>query len=135
MSEEVEIIVRGPTGCAKSALLGEIEILMQALKIPHRYADPKEAQQEKNLTGADWISELEMYKPSVVLVEMNKPGFSASSVQKAYEAGQQAFKEGKQVVDNPYLLGSAPPSWPEAYQWLVGFMATSLESLTEPKRE
>ncbi|SOY56826.1 DUF551 domain-containing protein [Cupriavidus taiwanensis] len=69
MTKEVQIIVSGPVGCGKSALLGEIEILMKALGVPCRYADEAAAKQEKNLTHADWTEALEMYKPSVVLVE------------------------------------------------------------------
>jgi hypothetical protein len=66
---EVKIIVSGPVGCGKSALLGEIEILMKALGIPVRYQDDAAAQAEKRMTHADWQSSLEMYEPSVVLVE------------------------------------------------------------------
>lgn len=69
MSQEVKIIVSGPVGCGKSALLGEIEILMKALGIPVRYENPDAAEQEKRMTHADWQSSLEMYKPSVVLIE------------------------------------------------------------------
>lgn len=67
--KEVTITVSGPVGCGKSAILGEIEILCKALGIPCRYADPVAAQSEKNMTHADWTSDLELYKPSVVLVE------------------------------------------------------------------
>lgn len=66
---EVQIIVSGPIGSGKSALLGEIEIMCKALGIPVRYANEADAQAEKNLTHADWTAELEMYRPSVVLVE------------------------------------------------------------------
>lgn len=66
---EVTITVSGPVGCGKSAILGEIEILCKALGVPCRYADEAAAQAEKNGTHADWTSALEMYKPSVVLVE------------------------------------------------------------------
>ena len=50
-------------------MLGEIEILMRALGVPCRYADKEAHRQEVNLTHADWIESIEMYKPSVVLVE------------------------------------------------------------------
>lgn len=66
---EVTITVSGPVGSGKSALVGEIEILMRALGVPVRYADPKAESYEKNIRGADWQSDLEMYQPSVVLVE------------------------------------------------------------------
>lgn len=66
---EVTITVSGPVGSGKSALLGEIEIMLKAIGIPLRYADPVAAQSEKNMTHADWQKYLDMYKPSVVLVE------------------------------------------------------------------
>lgn len=66
---EVKIIVSGPVGCGKSALLGEIEILMKALGVPVRYEDEAAAQIEKGMTHAAWQTYLEMYKPSVVLIE------------------------------------------------------------------
>lgn len=66
---EVTITVSGPVGSGKSALLGEIEILMRALGVPYRYEDAEAAQSEKHMTHADWTDALEMYKPRVVLVE------------------------------------------------------------------
>lgn len=66
---EIKIKVEGPVGSGKSALLGEIEILCKALGVPVRYADPAAAASEKAMTRADWITYLEMYKPSVVLHE------------------------------------------------------------------
>jgi hypothetical protein len=69
MSAEVKIIVSGPVGSCKSALLGEIEIMLKAIGVPVRYEDEDKARAEKNGTHADWTDALEMYKPSVVLVE------------------------------------------------------------------
>lgn len=66
---EVKIIVSGPVGSGKSALLGEIEILMKAIGVPVRYENEADAQSEKNMTHADWQRYIEMYEPSVVLVE------------------------------------------------------------------
>lgn len=66
---EITVTISGPIGCGKSAIAGEIEIAMLAIGVPVRYADPKAAQTEKNMSHADWQSALEMYKPSVVLVE------------------------------------------------------------------
>ncbi|VVD95691.1 hypothetical protein PIN31009_01863 [Pandoraea iniqua] len=66
---EVTITVSGRVGSGKSALLGEIEILMKALGLPVRYQDAAAAKSEKNMTHADWTDSLEMYKPSVILVE------------------------------------------------------------------
>lgn len=75
---EVTITASGPVGCAKSALLGEIEIMLKAMGVPVRYANEAEAQAEKNGTHADWTSSIEMYRPSVVLVEeIKKPAASS----------------------------------------------------------
>lgn len=66
---EITIIAKGPVGCGKSAVLGEIEIALKAIGVPVRWADAAGARSEKNMTHADWTSYLEMYQPTVVLVE------------------------------------------------------------------
>lgn len=70
---EIRVIVAGPVGCGKSAIAGEIEIAMKAIGVPVRYADEREAQSEKNMTGADWTGYLEMYQPTVVIEERIDP--------------------------------------------------------------
>ena len=65
----VTVTVSGPVGCGKSAIAGEIEIALKAIGVPVSYADPAAAQSEKNMTHADWQAYLEMYRPSVVIVE------------------------------------------------------------------
>ena len=69
----VEIIVRGPAGSGKSALLGEIEILLRAIGIKYSYEDPADAQSEKNATRSDWQHWLEVYEPQVILIERSIP--------------------------------------------------------------
>ncbi|MEM5424716.1 hypothetical protein [Paraburkholderia ferrariae] len=64
--KKVTVIVNGPVGSGKSAICGEIEIMCRALGLPVVWLD---GQQEKNLTHADWTDALEMYKPSVEIVE------------------------------------------------------------------
>jgi len=71
---EVTITASGPVGSGKSAILGEIEIALKAIGVEVRYADPKAAQQEKNMTHADWMDTIEMYNPTVVLVERPNTG-------------------------------------------------------------
>jgi adenylylsulfate kinase-like enzyme len=66
---EITVTVSGPVGCGKSSIAGEIEIALKAIGVPVRFADEKEMRSEKNMTGADWTGYLEMYKPSVVIVE------------------------------------------------------------------
>jgi len=71
---EVVVMVSGPVGSGKSAILGEIEIALRALGVPVRYADPIAAQAEKHLTHADWATELDRTQPSVCLVEYHGCG-------------------------------------------------------------
>lgn len=66
---DITVTISGPVGSGKSAIAGEIEIAMKAIGVPVRYADPVGAQSEKNMTHADWQTYLEMYEPSVVLIE------------------------------------------------------------------
>lgn len=66
---EIVVIVSGPVGSGKSAVAGEIEIALKAIGVPVRYADPAGATSEKRMTGADWQTYIEMYKPSVTIVE------------------------------------------------------------------
>jgi deoxyadenosine/deoxycytidine kinase len=69
---EIVVTISGPVGCGKSAVAGEIEIALKAIGVPVRYSNPAAAQSEKHMTHADWQTYLEMYKPSVVLVEENE---------------------------------------------------------------
>lgn len=67
---EVLVTVAGFTGCGKSAIAGEIEIAMKAIGVPVTWAN---GDSEKRMTGADWLSAIEMYKPTVRIVEVNIP--------------------------------------------------------------
>ncbi|EJS4078426.1 ead/Ea22-like family protein [Escherichia coli] len=67
---EVLVTVAGFTGCGKSAIAGEIEIAMRAIGVPVTWAN---GDSEKRMTGADWHTAIEMYKPSVRIVEVNIP--------------------------------------------------------------
>lgn len=67
---EVLVTVAGFTGCCKSAIAGEIEIAMKAIGLPVTWAN---GDSEKRMTGADWITAIEMYKPTVRIVEVNIP--------------------------------------------------------------
>lgn len=66
MSNKVTVTVSGPVGAGKSALCGEIEILCDQLGIQVEWLG---GQEEKNLTGVNGARILEMYKPSVEIVE------------------------------------------------------------------
>lgn len=67
---EVLVVVSGFTGCGKSAIAGEIEIAMKAIGVPVKWTN---GDAEKRMTGADWQTALEMYKPTVRIVEVNVP--------------------------------------------------------------
>ncbi|EPH1704344.1 ead/Ea22-like family protein [Escherichia coli] len=67
---EVLVVVSGFTGCGKSAIAGEIEIAMKAIGVPVQWTT---GDAEKRMTGADWLTAIEMYKPTVRIVEVNVP--------------------------------------------------------------
>lgn len=67
---EVLVVVSGFTGCGKSAIAGEIEIAMKAIGVPVQWTN---SDAEKRMTGADWLTAIEMYKPTVRIVEVNMP--------------------------------------------------------------
>ncbi|EPP4622424.1 ead/Ea22-like family protein [Escherichia albertii] len=67
---EVLVVVSGFTGCGKSAIAGEIEIAMKAIGVPVQWTN---CDAEKRMTGADWLTAIEMYKPTVRIVEVNVP--------------------------------------------------------------
>ncbi|WP_142631169.1 ead/Ea22-like family protein [Raoultella planticola] len=67
---EVLVTVAGFTGCGKSAIAGEIEIAMKAIGVPVTWAN---GDAEKRMTGADWLAAIEMYKPTLRIVEENIP--------------------------------------------------------------
>lgn len=73
-SGEVLVTVAGFTGCGKSAIAGEIEIAMKAIGVPVQWAN---GDAEKRMTGADWLTAIELYKPSVRIVEVNVPRAAA----------------------------------------------------------
>jgi len=63
----VTVTVTGEVGTGKSAICGEIEILCKALGLQVEWNDDG----EKRMTHADWTEALEMYKPSVRIVELS----------------------------------------------------------------
>ena len=67
---EVLVTVAGFTGCGKSAIAGEIEIAMKAIGVPVTLVN---GDAEKRMTGADWLAAIEMYNPTVRIVEVNIP--------------------------------------------------------------
>lgn len=73
MSKRVTVTISGPTGSGKSAIYGEIEIALKAIGLTVEHDDPSAAQAEKNATYADWAEALDLYRPTVLLREINTP--------------------------------------------------------------
>lgn len=67
---EVLVTVAGFTGCGKSAIAGEIEIALKTIGVPVMWVN---GDAEKRMTGADWLTAIEMYKPTVRIAEVNIP--------------------------------------------------------------
>ncbi|MBB8780838.1 hypothetical protein HEO39_024925, partial [Escherichia coli] len=82
---EVLVVVSGFTGCGKSAIAGEIEIAMKAIGVPVQWTN---GDAEKRMTGADWLAAIEMYKPTVRIVEANVPRAAGIRI-KGEEHGNQ----------------------------------------------
>ncbi|ECR7719995.1 ead/Ea22-like family protein [Salmonella enterica] len=82
---EVLVVVSGFTGCGKSAIAGEIEIAMKAIGVPVQWTN---GDAEKRMTGADWLTAIEMYKPTVRIVEVNVP--RAPGIRIKGDAGEQS---------------------------------------------
>nr|WP_247145846.1 ead/Ea22-like family protein [Escherichia coli] len=81
---EVLVVVSGFTGCGKSAIAGEIEIAMKAIGVLVQWTN---GDAEKRMTGADWLTAIEMYKPTVRIVEVNVP--RAPGIRIKGDAGEQ----------------------------------------------
>ncbi|HEL8025027.1 TPA: ead/Ea22-like family protein [Escherichia coli] len=81
---EVLVVVSGFTGCGKSAIAGEIEIAMKAIGVPVQWTN---GDAEKRMTGSDWLTAIEMYKPTVRIVEVNVP--RAAGIRIKGDAGEQ----------------------------------------------
>ncbi|HFB2111199.1 TPA: ead/Ea22-like family protein [Escherichia coli] len=81
---EVLVVISGFTGCGKSAIAGEIEIAMKAIGVPVQWTN---GDAEKRMTGADWLTAIEMYKPTVRIVEVNVPRVAGICIKG--DAGEQ----------------------------------------------
>ncbi|EAP5940545.1 ead/Ea22-like family protein [Salmonella enterica] len=94
---EVLVVVSGFTGCGKSAIAGEIEIAMKAIGVPVQWTN---GDAEKHMTGADWLTAIEMYKPTVRIVEVNVPRAAGIKV----EGGDVTANHFGRVLWLPYVL-------------------------------
>ncbi len=98
---EVLVVVSGFTGCGKSAIAGEIEIAMKAIGVPVQWTN---GDVEKRMTGADWLTAIEMYKPTVRIVEVNvprAPAFASKESENANFTGYSSCCEGVYIQTSP----------------------------------
>ena len=63
---EVRIVVSGPVGCGKSALLEEINIALTAIGVSTRFADPAAVRSERNMVSDP--TDLEPFRDRIVCV-------------------------------------------------------------------
>lgn len=99
---EVLVIVAGPVGSGKSAVLGVIEAALMMRGLSVRYDDDKAAQVERALTSGDWTAELERTSPLIVLVEQIDRPLSprAQEIFATVPAGTGYSARLKVTVDN-----------------------------------
>lgn len=103
---EVLVIVAGPVGSGKSAVLGVIEAALMMRGLSVRYEEDKAAQVERALTGGDWAAELERTSPLIVLIEqIDRPlGLRAQDVFDAMPVGAGFVPRLKVAIDNALSL-------------------------------
>lgn len=108
---EVLVIVAGPVGSGKSAVLGVIEATLMLRGLSVRYDDDKAAQVERAL-GGDWAEELARTMPLIVLVEQIDRPLSprAEEIINAVPAGHGFTARMKVAIDNALSL-----SWWRGY--------------------
>ena len=75
----VHVIVSGPVGCGKSALVEEIAIALRAIGVDVAFADPRAVQRERNMVG-DHIGSLEIYRKGI-RVEVSESLFTQHMVE------------------------------------------------------
>jgi len=73
MSASVTVTVSGLTGSGKSAVYGEIVLALEAIGVSVLHDDPGGWQSECHTTHADWQQALDMYRPTVTMIETNIP--------------------------------------------------------------
>lgn len=78
MAEQVTVTVSGPTGSGKSAIYYEIMVALQAIGIPVVHADPDEVRRQMNGGETDSAHDIDLYSPTVTLVERNEPRVPAT---------------------------------------------------------
>lgn len=75
----VQVIVSGPVGCGKSALVEEIAIALKAIGVEVEFADPRAVQRERNMVH-DHINSLELYRAGI-RVEVSESLFTEGMIE------------------------------------------------------
>lgn len=112
----VNVIVSGPVGCGKSAIVEEIAIALKALGIEVTFADPRAVQSERNMVG-DHIDSLEMYRAGI-RVEVAESLFIQGQIEERIGGAYDMMSIGRQFwIDGPVAreiaaraLGTSPSS-------------------------
>lgn len=73
MGEKVTVTISGPTGSGKSAIYYEIMVALQAIGVPVVHGDPVEVARQMRSGETDSHTDINMYRPTVTLVERNEP--------------------------------------------------------------
>lgn len=71
--ERVTVTISGPTGSGKSAIYYEIMVALKAIGVPVVHADPAEVARQMRSGETDSQHDINMYQPTVTLVERNEP--------------------------------------------------------------
>jgi hypothetical protein len=112
---KVQIIVSGPVGCGKSAIVEEIAVALKAIGIEVSFADPRAVQSERNMVG-DHIGSLEIYRKGI-RVEISESLFIQSQIEQRIGGAYEMPDRPGFWVDAPVakeiarrVLGVAPSS-------------------------
>lgn len=112
----VQVLVSGPVGCGKSALVEEIAIALKAIGVEVGFADPRAVQSERNMDG-DHIRSLEIYRADI-RVKVSESLFTESQIESRIGGAYDMPEIGRQFwIDAPVAkeiarraLGTSPSS-------------------------
>lgn len=91
---QITVTISGPVGCGKSGIAGEIEIALTAIGVPVRWASWAEEHDAKAMCGGDFIGDIDLYKPEVIIVE------ALASAEETMRAHCEAVARA-QIMDEP----------------------------------
>lgn len=112
----VQVVVSGPVGCGKSAIVEEIAIALKAIGIETVFADPRAVQSERNMVG-DHANSLDIYQDRI-RVEVSESLFTEGQIEGRIGGAYDMAEIGRQFwIDAPVAreiarraLGTSPSS-------------------------